>query len=251
MAGEQSPAPSSVWPARPPSCARPTPRASRALRSLSQPPRPPCPAPRFRRASIGRSGIGPRCGSPGRFPISARACRTFSPLWPAICSSSANSRACASSTCASRRASPFADPPSGSRERVAWPASRKDRWSARSSSRASDFPPKPRPRRCARYARAALTSSRTMSYRPTGLTARSTSASAMSCGHRRVRPANRQEGLVRVQYYRRFDAMRRHHDAVLEAGGTCVMVSLNSVGLVGLEAVRRHASLPIHGHRNG
>lgn len=47
------------------------------------------------------------------------------------------------------------------------------------------------------------------------------------------------------------DAMRRHHDAVLEAGGTCVMVSLNSVGLVGLEAVRRHASLPIHGHRNG
>jgi ribulose-bisphosphate carboxylase large chain len=47
------------------------------------------------------------------------------------------------------------------------------------------------------------------------------------------------------------DAMRRHHDAVLEAGGTCVMVSLNSVGLVGLEAARRHASLPIHGHRNG
>jgi ribulose-bisphosphate carboxylase large chain len=38
---------------------------------------------------------------------------------------------------------------------------------------------------------------------------------------------------------------------VLEAGGTCVMVSLNSVGLVGLEAVRRRASLPIHGHRNG
>ncbi len=29
------------------------------------------------------------------------------------------------------------------------------------------------------------------------------------------------------------DAMLRHHDAVLAAGGTCVMVSLNSVGLAG------------------
>ena len=47
------------------------------------------------------------------------------------------------------------------------------------------------------------------------------------------------------------DEMRRRHDVVLAAGGTCVMVSLNSVGLVGVAALRRHAALPIHGHRNG
>ncbi len=47
------------------------------------------------------------------------------------------------------------------------------------------------------------------------------------------------------------DEMKRRHDLVLAEGGTCIMVSLNSVGLVGLRELRRHASLPIHGHRNG
>ena len=47
------------------------------------------------------------------------------------------------------------------------------------------------------------------------------------------------------------DAMKRHHDAVLGAGGTCVMVSVNSVGLAGVSALRNHSQLPIHGHRNG
>jgi ribulose-bisphosphate carboxylase large chain len=47
------------------------------------------------------------------------------------------------------------------------------------------------------------------------------------------------------------DDMLRGHDAVLAAGGTCVMVSLNSVGLPGLDHLRRHSELPIHGHRNG
>ena len=47
------------------------------------------------------------------------------------------------------------------------------------------------------------------------------------------------------------DAMLAHHDTVLRHGGTCVMVSLNSVGLVGVEHLRRRAALPIHGHRNG
>lgn len=47
------------------------------------------------------------------------------------------------------------------------------------------------------------------------------------------------------------DAMVRHHDTVLAAGGTCVMVSLNSVGLPALAHLRRRAQLPIHGHRNG
>ncbi len=47
------------------------------------------------------------------------------------------------------------------------------------------------------------------------------------------------------------DEMRRHHDTVLAAGGTCIMVSLNSVGLAGLIALRKHSQLPIHAHRNG
>lgn len=47
------------------------------------------------------------------------------------------------------------------------------------------------------------------------------------------------------------DEMKRRHDIVLALGGTCVMVSLNSVGLVGLRELRRHSALPIHAHRNG
>jgi ribulose-bisphosphate carboxylase large chain len=47
------------------------------------------------------------------------------------------------------------------------------------------------------------------------------------------------------------DAMKRHHDVVLEAGGTCIMMSLNSVGLAGVSAMRGHSQLPLHGHRNG
>lgn len=47
------------------------------------------------------------------------------------------------------------------------------------------------------------------------------------------------------------DQMRRRHDLVLEQGGTCVMAVLNSVGLVGLHELRRHAQLPIHAHRAG
>jgi ribulose-bisphosphate carboxylase large chain len=47
------------------------------------------------------------------------------------------------------------------------------------------------------------------------------------------------------------DEMLRRHDAVLRAGGTCVMVSANWVGFAGVAYLRRHAQLPIHGHRNG
>lgn len=47
------------------------------------------------------------------------------------------------------------------------------------------------------------------------------------------------------------EAMLRHHDTVLKASGTCVMVSLNSVGLSGVSYLCRHCDLPIHGHRNG
>lgn len=48
-----------------------------------------------------------------------------------------------------------------------------------------------------------------------------------------------------------WEAMRRHHDTVLAHGGTCVMVSVNSVGLTGVRALREICQLPIHGHRNG
>ena len=47
------------------------------------------------------------------------------------------------------------------------------------------------------------------------------------------------------------DEMRRRHDLVAGLGGTCVMASIHSVGLVGMAELRRHASLPIHAHRNG
>jgi ribulose-bisphosphate carboxylase large chain len=45
--------------------------------------------------------------------------------------------------------------------------------------------------------------------------------------------------------------MRRRHDLVLALGGTCVMASLNSVGLVGMIELGRFTELPIHAHRNG
>ncbi len=47
------------------------------------------------------------------------------------------------------------------------------------------------------------------------------------------------------------DRMLEHQETVARAGGTCVMVSLNSVGFAAVDFLRRRASLPIHGHRNG
>ena len=47
------------------------------------------------------------------------------------------------------------------------------------------------------------------------------------------------------------DDMRRRHDLVRDLGGTCVMVSLNSVGVAGLLGLSRTSELPIHAHRNG
>jgi ribulose-bisphosphate carboxylase large chain len=47
------------------------------------------------------------------------------------------------------------------------------------------------------------------------------------------------------------DDMRHRHDLVLRLGGTCMMVSVNAVGLAGVAGLRRHSQLVIHGHRNG
>jgi ribulose-bisphosphate carboxylase large chain len=47
------------------------------------------------------------------------------------------------------------------------------------------------------------------------------------------------------------DEMRRRHDRVLRAGGTCVMVSLNWVGFSAVQHLRQECELTLHGHRNG
>ncbi|PWW00285.1 ribulose-bisphosphate carboxylase large chain [Hoeflea marina] len=47
------------------------------------------------------------------------------------------------------------------------------------------------------------------------------------------------------------DAMRRHADLVAAEGGSCVMASLNWCGLSGIESLRAHTGLALHGHRNG
>ena len=47
------------------------------------------------------------------------------------------------------------------------------------------------------------------------------------------------------------DAMQRHYEKVVSAGGTGVMISLNSVGLSGAKKICDLGALAIHGHRNG
>lgn len=47
------------------------------------------------------------------------------------------------------------------------------------------------------------------------------------------------------------DQMQRNYEKVVNAGGTCAMVSLNSVGLAGVKKICDNGQLAIHGHRNG
>ncbi len=47
------------------------------------------------------------------------------------------------------------------------------------------------------------------------------------------------------------DAMQRHYEKVVKSGGTCAMLSLNSVGLSGAKKICDLGALAIHGHRNG
>lgn len=47
------------------------------------------------------------------------------------------------------------------------------------------------------------------------------------------------------------DDMLHHHDIVAAHGGTCVMVNMLAVGAAAVAKLRRHAALPIHGHRAG
>ncbi len=46
------------------------------------------------------------------------------------------------------------------------------------------------------------------------------------------------------------DELERGHELVVNAGGTCVMVSVMSVGLSGLAYLSRLSEVPIHAHRN-
>ena len=47
------------------------------------------------------------------------------------------------------------------------------------------------------------------------------------------------------------DAMQRHYEKIISSGGTCAMISLNSVGLAGAKKICDLGVLAIHGHRNG
>jgi 3-oxoisoapionate-4-phosphate transcarboxylase/hydrolase len=47
------------------------------------------------------------------------------------------------------------------------------------------------------------------------------------------------------------DEMMHRHDVTEACGGTCVMVSVNSVGLPAIAALRRYSRLAIHADRNG
>lgn len=47
------------------------------------------------------------------------------------------------------------------------------------------------------------------------------------------------------------DRMLSHYDKIVSSGGTCAMISLNSVGLSGVKKICDEGQLPIHGHRNG
>lgn len=47
------------------------------------------------------------------------------------------------------------------------------------------------------------------------------------------------------------DVMFRNVDLVERYGGTCVMVTVPTIGLPALRALREHTELPIHGHRAG
>jgi ribulose-bisphosphate carboxylase large chain len=47
------------------------------------------------------------------------------------------------------------------------------------------------------------------------------------------------------------DSMMRRYEYIVNAGGTCAMLSLNSVGLAGVKKIGDLQQLAIHGHRNG
>ncbi len=47
------------------------------------------------------------------------------------------------------------------------------------------------------------------------------------------------------------DEMMRNHDLVLNAGGNCAVVNINSIGMGGMAFLRKRSGLVLHAHRNG
>ncbi|WP_207535169.1 ribulose-bisphosphate carboxylase large subunit family protein [Desertivirga arenae] len=47
------------------------------------------------------------------------------------------------------------------------------------------------------------------------------------------------------------DEMQRNYDKIVQSGGTCAMISLNSVGISAAKKICDNGALAIHGHRNG
>lgn len=47
------------------------------------------------------------------------------------------------------------------------------------------------------------------------------------------------------------DTMKRNYDKIVDEGGNCAMISINSVGWPGVYQLARQGELSIHGHRNG
>ncbi|MFC0318288.1 MULTISPECIES: ribulose-bisphosphate carboxylase large subunit family protein [Olivibacter] len=47
------------------------------------------------------------------------------------------------------------------------------------------------------------------------------------------------------------DSMLSRYDYIVRAGGTCAMLSINSIGLAGVKKICDQGALVIHGHRNG
>jgi 3-oxoisoapionate-4-phosphate decarboxylase len=47
------------------------------------------------------------------------------------------------------------------------------------------------------------------------------------------------------------DEMMRNHDLVLQAGGNCAVININSIGFGGMSFLRKRSGLVLHAHRNG
>ncbi|TIX39922.1 MAG: ribulose 1,5-bisphosphate carboxylase, partial [Mesorhizobium sp.] len=47
------------------------------------------------------------------------------------------------------------------------------------------------------------------------------------------------------------DQMMRNHDLVVEAGGNCAVININSIGFGGMAYLRKRSGLVLHAHRNG
>ncbi|WP_395018864.1 3-oxo-isoapionate-4-phosphate decarboxylase OiaX [Dongia sp.] len=47
------------------------------------------------------------------------------------------------------------------------------------------------------------------------------------------------------------DQMMRNHDLVVEAGGNCAVVNINSIGMGAMAFLRKRSQIALHAHRNG